>query len=90
MAERAEQMLTNVTCDTRLDLALDAAQIAQEALTAALDLITEIIDGNDPEIAGLDDKIMDALDAINEVLDENFSIRTRKRMMKRLIRYIEK
>lgn len=87
---RVDQMLTAVTCDTRLELSLEAIALSKEALIEALNLTTEIKDGLVPEITGLDDKIQDALAAIDEVINENFSIKSRQRMMNRIVRQIEK
>ena len=90
MSDRVEQMLSEVTRDARLDISLAALEQAQESLIEALDMTNEINLGFVPDVAGLDVKIQDALVGIDEVVDENFTIKNRKNMMRSLIMYTEK
>ncbi len=89
-SSRIEQMLSAITCDTRLELSLEALLLSQRALSESLDLTTELNDGHVPDINGIDEMIQTALDAIEEVIDESFTIKNRKRMMNNLISKIEK
>lgn len=90
ISERVQQLLDSVTCDTRLELALEAITLARDALADALDLTTELMDGHVPDIHGLDEKIQAAMEAIDEVSDETFTVRNRKCLMRSLVTKIEK
>ncbi|QNK02888.1 hypothetical protein [Dyella telluris] len=83
------EMLSAITRDTRLEFALVALDLAQEALQEALDLTTELQSGYVPDVIGLDDKISSALDAIDEVASDNFSVVTSNKMMSYVIRQVE-
>ncbi|WP_130617422.1 hypothetical protein [Dyella amyloliquefaciens] len=88
-SDRVAQMLSAITLDMRLEFALEALELAQEALREALDLTAELESGFIPDITDLDGKIISALASIDEALDEKFSVVRNDKIMRHIVRQVE-